>query len=56
MKSFRPDQTSEKKDRKEERRKKANEGKVGGGVQVCIEFVKIRSLAYQVIYLKFNSF
>ena len=33
-KAFKPDQINEKKDKKEERRKKANEGKVGGGVQV----------------------
>lgn len=34
-KSTKPEQANEKKDRKEERRKKANEGKVGGGVQVA---------------------
>jgi hypothetical protein len=33
-KSFKPEQANEKKDRKEERRKKANEGKLGGGTQV----------------------
>lgn len=37
VKSFKPDQSNEKKDRKEERRKKANVGGVGGGVQVCIQ-------------------
>ena len=34
MKSTKPDQTGDKKDKKEERRKKASEGKVGGGTQV----------------------
>lgn len=32
----RSDTATEKKDRKEERRKKANEGKIGGGTQVCL--------------------
>ncbi len=36
MKSGKPEQTGEKKDKKEERRKKASEGKVGGGTQVYI--------------------
>lgn len=34
--SSRSDVVGEKKDRKEERRKKANEGKIGGGTQVFL--------------------
>ena len=44
--SSRSDVVQEKKDRKEERRKKANEGKIGGGTQVILVFLSIFSLIF----------
>ena len=61
MKSGKPEQTGEKKDKKEERRKKASEGKVGGGTQVnkpvflfyaVLYCMHVSTLSYRVVRLK----
>ena len=47
---------SEKKDRKEERRKKASEGKVGGGVQVLLENSNVICLFFFQIHNLINRY